>query len=215
MNISLIGYHIVTCGGFMNRLTVLLLAFTAGTTAVYAADDVSPHTSHGESAVKAEVAEAVKSSEAFAKTAAQSSMKEVELGKLAATRASDKKVKEFAQRMVADHSKANAELRGIAKSKNILLPAHLEAKHQAVVDELKNTPAVNFDAAYAKMMAKDHDKSVALMEKASTAKDLDPMLQSFAKRTLPTIEEHRELAKDLAAKVQVRKVQVSSTTPAR
>jgi putative membrane protein len=159
----------------MNRLTVLLLAFTAGTTAAYAADGVSPNTSRGESAVKAEVAEAVKSSEAFAKAVAQSGTKEVELGKLAATRASDAKVREFAQRMVADHSKANSELRGIAKSKNILLPEHLEAKHQAQIDELKNTPAVNFDAAYAKMMTKDHDKSVALIVLVTTRSDSYPI----------------------------------------
>jgi len=59
----------------------------------------------------------------FITEAAEGGMKEVELGKLAQSRASDSSVKQFAQRMVNDHGKANKELMSLAKSKGIKLPS--------------------------------------------------------------------------------------------
>ena len=47
----------------------------------------------------------------FVQEAAVGGMAEVALGKLAATKATNPDVKQFAQRMIDDHSKANAELK--------------------------------------------------------------------------------------------------------
>src|SRR5262249_9556246 len=55
----------------------------------------------------------------FVKTAAEGGMAEVQLGQLAVEKASNPKVKDFGQRMVTDHGKANDELKSIAASKNI------------------------------------------------------------------------------------------------
>ena len=49
-------------------------------------------------------------------------MEEVELGKLATQKASSEKVKQFGQRMVDDHSKANDQLKQVASQENITLP---------------------------------------------------------------------------------------------
>ncbi|MGE3958815.1 MAG: DUF4142 domain-containing protein [Vicinamibacterales bacterium] len=49
-------------------------------------------------------------------------MAEVELGKLATAKAQSQEVKQFAQRMVTDHGKANEELKSLAQRKNIALP---------------------------------------------------------------------------------------------
>src|SRR5476651_1310218 len=61
----------------------------------------------------------------FAVSAADGGMMEVQLGKLALTNGSSKKVKEFAQMMIDDHSKAGDELKTLAAGKNITLPATL------------------------------------------------------------------------------------------
>lgn len=58
----------------------------------------------------------------FLQQAAIAGMKEVLTGKLAADKATDKKVKAFGQMMVDDHNKANEELRLLAKLKKITLP---------------------------------------------------------------------------------------------
>src|SRR5688572_7099590 len=61
----------------------------------------------------------------FMRTASQSSMAEVAHGELATKNASSQEVKNFAQRMVDDHSKANAELKALASKKQTTLPAEL------------------------------------------------------------------------------------------
>jgi putative membrane protein len=72
----------------------------------------------------------------FAVNAANGGMAEVELGKLAQEKASSQAVKDFGAMMVKDHSKANEEMIGIAKSKNIMLPATLGKDEQKVKDDL-------------------------------------------------------------------------------
>lgn len=66
----------------------------------------------------------------FVRDAAQGGMAEVELGKLATEKASSDDVKKFGQRMVDDHSKANEELKQVANSEGVQLPAKLNAKDE-------------------------------------------------------------------------------------
>jgi putative membrane protein len=134
----------------------------------------------------------------FVKKAAQDGMTEVQLGKLAQQKSSNADVKEFGARMVKDHSKANAELESVAKSKNLDVPKSLESKHRAVIDELKGKSGAEFDAAYAENMASDHAKAVDLFTQASQSSDAE--IASFAKKTLPTLQEHKQMADSLSAK---------------
>src|SRR4051795_6002893 len=70
--------------------------------------------------------------QSFVKEAAAGGMAEVELGRLAEERASSPGVKQFGQRMVDDHTKANEELKAIAQRKNIALPTDLPSKHKTL-----------------------------------------------------------------------------------
>ena len=58
----------------------------------------------------------------FLQQAAIAGMKEVLTGKLAAEKATDKKIKAFGKMMVDDHTRANEELRALAKLKKVNLP---------------------------------------------------------------------------------------------
>ena len=57
----------------------------------------------------------------FVQKAAAAGKKEVEHGKMAASKASNAQVKAYAQALVKDHTAANQELMGIAKRKNITI----------------------------------------------------------------------------------------------
>jgi putative membrane protein len=131
----------------------------------------------------------------FVKKAALDGMTEVELGKVALSKSQDPSVRKFAERMVKDHGKANMELAALAKSKGMDVPKSLDAEHQSIVQTLSAKSGAAFDSAYAEHMAMDHAKAVALFEGASGTTDGE--LSSFAKKTLPTLKEHKQMADGL------------------
>lgn len=126
---------------------------------------------------------------AFAAKAAVGGMAEVALGKMAADKGSSSKVKDFGNMMVMDHGKANTELMGIAKTKNIMLPTGLDAEHQAKSDSLGKLSGKDFDKAYVAAMIEGHKKTLALMQaEAANGKDAD--LKAFAAKTAPVVQTH-------------------------
>jgi putative membrane protein len=129
---------------------------------------------------------------AFVRKAALGGMTEVEAGKVAQSRASDPKIKAFAARMVKDHGKANAELAGIAKGKGLTVPMSLDGEHRSMIEELSARSGEDFDAAYASHMVMDHAKTIALFEGATKSSDAD--LAAFARKTLHTLKEHKQMA---------------------
>ena len=136
----------------------------------------------------------------FVMKAAQGGMAEVELGNLAVKQASSSKVKQFGQRMVDDHSKANDELKQVASTKGVTLPTTIGAKHQATVNRLSKMSGAEFDKAYMQDMVKDHQEDVAEFKRESTSGD-DPDVKAFAAKTLPTLQEHLKMAQDTMKQV--------------
>ncbi|HEY2387994.1 MAG TPA: DUF4142 domain-containing protein [Candidatus Binatia bacterium] len=136
----------------------------------------------------------------FMREAAVGGMAEVDLGKIGVQRAENPDVKQFAQRMVDDHSKANDELKQVAEKHGVALPGDVDAKEKATIDRLSRLSGPAFDKAYMRDMVSDHVKDVSLFERHSASgKDAD--LKSWIDQTLPTLKEHETMAKDVAAKV--------------
>jgi putative membrane protein len=132
----------------------------------------------------------------FVKNSALGGMTEVELGKLAAQKASSDAVKQFGQRMVDDHSKANDQLKQFAGKSSIEVPAALDSKHQSRVDKLAKLSGPEFDKAYLKDQVKDHEHDVDEF-KSEAQYGSDPNIKQFAMQTLPTLQEHLTVVKDL------------------
>ena len=138
---------------------------------------------------------------AFAEKAAIGGMAEVAMGKLAQQKAASDQVKQFGARMVSDHSKANDELKQIAGTKSMTLPADLDTKHKSKLAKMEKLSGAAFDRAYMDDMLADHKHDVADFQKeASSGRDGD--LKGFASKTLPTLQEHLKLAHDTHAAVQ-------------
>jgi len=137
----------------------------------------------------------------FIETAAQGGLAEVELGKLAAQKAQSADVKQFGERMVQDHGKANQQLMQIAQQKGVNVPTALEGKHKRMYDKLSKAAPDKFDREYMDAMEDDHKKDVREFREASKdAKDAD--VKAFATQTLPVLEEHRKMAEALHEKVK-------------
>jgi putative membrane protein len=125
----------------------------------------------------------------FAVAAANGGMAEVELGQLAQQKAANSKVKDFGAMMVTDHSKANDEMKALAKSKGITLPVAIDSEAQKIKDDLSAKSSADFDMAYVSNMIDDHKKDIKEFEDASqNCKDAD--LKAFAVKTLPVLKKH-------------------------
>jgi len=140
----------------------------------------------------------------FIDAAAAGGLEEVTLGKLAADKATSDDVKKFGQMMADDHSKANDELKALASSKGVDLTKTLDkaqTKAQKDSDKLAKETGDAFDRAYMSLMVKDHEKDVKEFEEASkTAKDED--LKAWAAKTLPTLQHHLDMAKEVQGKIK-------------
>lgn len=135
----------------------------------------------------------------FAVTAANGGMMEVEMGNYAQQNAVSKRVKDFGAMMVKDHTKAIEELKSIAASKNISLPAGIGNDAQKNMEDLMKKKGNDFDKAYMNMMLDDHKKDVKEFEKA--AKDCkDPEIKTFAGKTLPVLLVHLDSSTAITGK---------------
>lgn len=159
-------------------------------------------TTHAKKSSSTKTKKSAMSDQSFVKEAAIGGLAEVQLGNLAKEKASSSDVKQFGDRMVTDHSKANDQLKQVAQQQSVQLPTELDAKHKALVARLSKLSGDAFDKAYMKEMLSDHKHDVAAFKKESSS-GKDAAVKQFASSTLPTLEDHLKLAQDTASKVGV------------
>jgi putative membrane protein len=88
----------------------------------------------------------------------------------------------------------------VASKKSLAVPDTMSPKHREAVARLQKLSGTEFDRAYMQMMVKDHQEDVEKFRtQAKSAKD--PDVKAFAEKTLPTLETHLQMAKDISAEV--------------
>lgn len=126
--------------------------------------------------------------------AAQGGMAEVRLGQLALQRSNSSEVKQFAQRMIQEHTQANEELMQLAAQKGVTPPATPGPKYEAAMMRLMQLSGDSFDKAYmGEGGLNGHLESTAVYQRqAKLGQDSD--LKAFAARILPRVQDHLEMA---------------------
>lgn len=133
----------------------------------------------------------------FIEEAANSGMFEVQVGQLAASKATDAQVKSFASMLVDHHTAANNELVKIANARKVELPAAPKRALRRDIEKLGKKSGAEFDRDFVRNVGiKAHEKDIKLFQKAS--KDVkDPELKAFVDKTLPQLREHLAAAQKL------------------
>lgn len=178
----------------------MLLASSALLFAQAAGTGTAAPTESAETKSKPAAAKKADPDKMFVAKAAQGGLAEVEMGKLAVEKASHPDVKQFGQRMVDDHSKANDQLKSVASQQNYQVPAEPNAQQKATMARLSKLSGEAFDKAYMKNMVMDHKKDVAEFQKESTAGKNDAV-KNFAGQTLPTLQDHLKNAQEVWGKL--------------
>ena len=133
----------------------------------------------------------------FIDDAASSGMFEVQIGQLAASKATDLNVKNFANMLVDQHKAANNELVKIATAKGVELPAAPKHSLRREIDKLGKKNGEEFDRDFVREVGiKAHQKDIRMFERArKDVKDAD--LRAWVDKTLPTLREHLVMAEKL------------------
>jgi putative membrane protein len=138
----------------------------------------------------------------FLKQAAHAGTAEVKLGAMAKEQAASPEVQQFGQRMITDHTKANEELMALAQAKDISVSAEMDDQHQETAETLSKMQGSQFDREFMRHMVKDHEKAVQLFLAASQESQ-DTGIKAFAAKTLPTLQAHLQLARQVAQQLKV------------
>lgn len=137
----------------------------------------------------------------FMECTAAHGLYEVKTAQLAQTKATTPEVKELGKTLEQHRNNANDGLKTIAAKRNVALPTALSKKQQKCYDKLAKKEGKKFDKCYAKSMAKCHKKEVCKFKKEAK-KTEDGELKSFATAAIPTLQQHRQQAKDACAAVK-------------
>lgn len=137
-----------------------------------------------------------KNSSSFTTAAAQGGTAKVKLGNLALAKAQSSDVKRFAETIIADHTKANNDLKEIAARKSVALPTDIDDEQKSVLEELSKLSGAEFDEEYVETMLEEHEKAVKVFgTQAQSGTDAD--VKAFAARYLPMLAAHLDSVKGI------------------
>ncbi len=133
----------------------------------------------------------------FVTAAAGSDAGEVQEGQLAATKARNPRVKKFASMMVDAHTKTTQQLMTIAQSKGVTPDATPPKMATDQLTALNAARPAAFDRLYTRDQVADHMAAVQAYQ-AEIANGQDADLKAFATSTLPIIQQHLRMARQLS-----------------
>ncbi len=120
------------------------------------------------------------------------------LAGLAATKATDPRVREYARRLVADHARIAQRLGDVARAIGTALPHRLDQPATRERARLASLSGRAFDHEFLRFEILDFRFHVAQFTREG-AQGATPALRRFAQETLPTVTAHLRAAVSLAA----------------
>lgn len=184
--------------------TLLALGLASG---AQAQTTTAPADSSQNTSTRATVPEADRD---FIKAAAESGHAEVQAARMAVAKSTNAEIKKYAQMLIDDHTKANAKLAQIAKSKKVSLPKEPSLMQKGKLQLLKRADGVDFDKRFAEDMGVDAHRKVIELFREEVANGRDPEVKAFAQETLPKLEQHLEMAQKLQNQTDKRDSDVNN-----
>lgn len=130
----------------------------------------------------------------FMKEAIQGDLAEVQMGKLAQQNGQSEAVKQFGQKLVSDHGANADKAKQLADQMGMTPPTEPNAKQQAEYKKMSKLSGEKFDREFAQGMVKDHKTDIAKFKKEAKKSG---RVADFAKQTVPTLEQHLQIAESL------------------
>lgn len=136
----------------------------------------------------------------FVTALAKGGMAEVDAGRLAGSKSDNADVKSFAQRMVADHEQANAQLASVAHQLKLAMPADVDPDQKAMQTALQNAGGDDFNRTYMQGQVTAHQQTTHLLE-YEVGSGQNATLKKLAADLLPVVRDHLAMAQAITAKL--------------
>jgi putative membrane protein len=153
---------------------------------------------------------------AFIREAIAGNLLEIRLGELAKDRAEDSAVKDFAEKMVEDHSSMQRQWVVLARVSRLPVESKLGSAEEATLQRLESLSGAEFDRAYMTSMIQNHERDVATLQRVQQSAQSSQVRQ-LAGYGLPPVQEHLATARELGRRIGVSTVAAlpPSRTPTR
>jgi putative membrane protein len=166
-----------------------LMAITAGGMALALSAGVDPLQAQGS-----------QTEQQFVSQVAAENLMEVRLAQTAQQKAASSSVKDFAQRMVIDHTSMQKQWMAAAKKNGIDFKAEMSPRHVQQAQQLKAVSGAAFDQAYMNLMVQNHREKVSTFQAQRNAGH-GADIRQLIDMALPTLQEHLSSAQQISAQV--------------
>lgn len=130
----------------------------------------------------------------FMEKAVQSNLESAAISKIALEKSSNPKLKKFAQKIVDNSAQTMTRLRTVATENRMTVPTQLSGDPKSMINQMQQLNGADFDQAYADVIQKMQDSTVALYDNASGEGTLNVNLRVFANKELPELRKNQKLA---------------------
>jgi putative membrane protein len=136
----------------------------------------------------------------FIREAASSNLMEIRLGQVAQTKGSNQAVKQFGQRMVADHTNLENQLSSAASTGGQTFTPTLDSRHERMATRLEGLSGAEFDRQYMGLMIRGHQRDVSNFQTQSQSAR-SSQVRTLATNSLPVLQQHLSLAVQVGGQV--------------
>jgi putative membrane protein len=133
----------------------------------------------------------------FVRKALEGGAAEVQMGQLAQQKSQSDDVKQFAQKMVDDHTKLDEQMQPVAQHLGISEPKGPSKKDSKLIAKLESLSGPQFDQEYIKAMLKGHKQDLKdFKDEAQMA--ADPNVKQVAQQGETVVSQHLQLIEQIA-----------------
>jgi putative membrane protein len=136
----------------------------------------------------------------YIENAAISDLYEIQSGRIAQTKARSDEIRSFADTMIKDHGATTAQLEQTIPNSGLSLtpPSRLDARHQALINQLQTATPEGFDELYRQQQILAHEDALKLHRIYARQGD-NPALAQFAADAARIVQSHLDLLRDIDA----------------
>jgi putative membrane protein len=127
---------------------------------------------------------------------------QIQLAQLARDKARNNEVRQFAERVITDHTRLQNQWTAMASRNGMTVRSGMGPRHREKVEQLRKANGNNVDRTYMTLMVQQHQDEVSYWQKEGRD-SRSPQVRRLVNQGLPTMEQHLSEAKRIARQVGV------------